>query len=97
MFGGNRPRALFGLLTAAAFCVFVVGLAPHLVHHVFDHEHVQPDCPFATAAERHQAAPELVPAVLTPDVVPEALVLGPDRSLTAVAPRPAAARAPPTV
>ena len=97
MFGGNRPRALLGLLTAAAFCVFVVGLAPHLVHHIFDHEHVQPDCPFAMAAERHQAAPELVPAVLMPDVAPEALPAGPDHGVTAVALRPASARAPPTV
>lgn len=97
MFEGNPPRAFFGLLTAVAVCVFVVGLAPHLVHHVFDHEHVQPDCPFAMAAERHHAAPELVAAVLGPDVAPEAPVTGPDRGLTAVALRPASARAPPTV
>src|SRR5919201_345305 len=97
MFNRTRPRALFGLLTAAAFGLFVVGLAPHLVHHVFDHEHVQPDCPLAMAAERHQAAPELVLPLLMPDVAPETVVAGPDRGLTAVALCPASARAPPTV
>jgi len=48
-------RRACGLLAAAFLLAFVLGLSPHLVHHLFEaHEHgaAADACPFATAAER---------------------------------------------
>ena len=53
------PRAMrrvCSLLSAVFLLVFLVGLAPHLVHHVFDaHDDLAaPEaCALSTAAERH--------------------------------------------
>lgn len=45
-------RRSVSLLLAALFGAFVVQQAPHLVHHFFEPEHVQDECPFAASAER---------------------------------------------
>jgi hypothetical protein len=45
------------------FATYLVGLSPHLVHHLLEHDQVQPDCPFAMAAERQHASP-------VPDISP---------------------------
>jgi len=45
------------LLVALMFAAYQVGLAPHLVHHLLDHDLAQLDCPFAMAAERQHASP----------------------------------------
>lgn len=52
-------RRLCGLLTVGLFLVFVAGLAPHLVHHLFEDEShaTTSDCPFASLAERQPGAP----------------------------------------
>jgi hypothetical protein len=51
-------RRLGSLLTAVVFLVFLMGLSPHLVHHVFD-EHddlASPEvCALASAGERQQS------------------------------------------
>src|SRR6266850_5324439 len=48
----NSWRRSVSLLLAALFVAFVVQQAPHLVHHFFEPEHVQDECPFAASAER---------------------------------------------
>jgi hypothetical protein len=51
-------RRVCGLLTVGLFLVFVAGLAPHLVHHLFEDEPhaTTSDCPFASLAERQPGA-----------------------------------------
>jgi len=34
------------------FLSFVIGQAPHTVHHLFEPEHTGDECPFATAGDR---------------------------------------------
>ena len=51
----GRPvswRSVTSLLLACAFVVFIATQAPHLVHHFFEPEHVQDECPFAANGER---------------------------------------------
>ena len=48
----NLWRRPVSLLLSALFVAFVVQQAPHLVHHFFEPEHVQDECPFAASAER---------------------------------------------
>ena len=48
----NLWRRSVSLLVSALFVAFVVQQAPHLVHHFFEPEHVQDECPFAASAER---------------------------------------------
>ena len=48
----NLWRRSVSLLLSALFVAFVVQQAPHLVHHFFEPEHVQDECPFAASAER---------------------------------------------
>ena len=45
-------RSVTSLLIACAFMAFLVTQAPHLVHHFFDPELVQDECPFAANGER---------------------------------------------
>ena len=45
-------RSATSLLLAGAFVVFIATQAPHLVHHFFEPEHVQDECPFAANGER---------------------------------------------
>jgi hypothetical protein len=46
------PRTLTSLFLAGAFVAFLVSQAPHLVHHFFEPELVQDECPFAANGER---------------------------------------------
>jgi hypothetical protein len=90
-------RRLCGLLAVGLFLVFVAGLAPHLVHHLFDDEAhaATSDCPFASFSERQPGAPA---AATLPAVVDGAGVslTGPEGgALPALAPVPSDARAPP--
>lgn len=56
-------RRLLGLLVAVFLALFVVALAPHLVHHAFDDDHaVQRDCPFTTIADRQHPDTPVVTA-----------------------------------
>jgi hypothetical protein len=48
----RRLTAILGLVFAGFLAAFVVGISPHLVHHLFDDDHQQADCPFASVAER---------------------------------------------
>jgi hypothetical protein len=40
------------LLAVLLFAGFVIGQAPHSVHHLFEVERIADDCPFATAGDR---------------------------------------------
>ena len=52
-FGRPVPwRSLASPLIGCAFMAFLVAQAPHLVHHFFDPELVQNECPFAANGER---------------------------------------------
>src|SRR5262245_53081693 len=89
------PLTVGRVFIALMFAAYLVGLAPHLVHHLFDHDQAQVDCPFALVAERQHASPvpviaplpsPIVTSVVTPTPEPPAR----DLSLTRIA-----ARAPP--
>lgn len=45
-------RTLTRLCLAGAFVAFLASQAPHLVHHFFEPDLVQDDCPFAASGER---------------------------------------------
>ncbi|OLC17386.1 MAG: hypothetical protein AUH29_01940 [Candidatus Rokubacteria bacterium 13_1_40CM_69_27] len=94
--GRLRLPAIVGCLTGALFVVYVVGLAPHLVHHLFDPHQTQADCPFATAAEREHAMPVAVVTVVTP-VTAVSLPPPPTLDLPVTVPAVASARAPPVI
>jgi len=59
----SSPPVLGRVFVTLIFAAYLVGLAPHLVHHLLEHDQAQPDCPFAMAAERQHASPV---AVITP-------------------------------
>jgi hypothetical protein len=77
----GRPvswRSATSLLIACAFIAFLATQAPHLVHHFFDPELVQDECPFAANGERTgglQIEPVVVVAVskVSTPVLPAAL------------------------
>jgi hypothetical protein len=77
----GRPaswRSLTSLLIACAFMAFLATQAPHLVHHFFDPERVQDECPFAANGDRTgglQIEPVAVVAVseVSTPVLPAAL------------------------
>lgn len=84
-------RSATSLLIACAFMAFLVTQAPHLVHHFFDPELVQDECPFAANGERtgglqiepvaivtvaHVSTPVLPAAVFEPGSVAHATPLG---------------------
>lgn len=73
----GRPTVLrraTSLLLAALFVAFVAKQAPHLVHHFFEPDLVQDECPFASSGDRAGAVPvEPVAVVATPDVSTAAL------------------------
>jgi hypothetical protein len=90
-------RRLCGLLTVGLFLVFVAGLAPHLVHHLFeDKPHATTsDCPFASLAERQPGA-QLLESASWVDASAGVPVAVPDDGMAPVLARPASeARAPP--
>ena len=61
-------RRLGSVLTAVALLIFLIGLAPHLVHHVFDgHDELAPaeTCVLASAADRQQ--PDAPATIAPPD------------------------------
>ena len=57
------PPMLGRVFVALIFATYLAGVSPHLVHHLLEHDQVQPDCPFAMAAERQHASP-------VPDISP---------------------------
>lgn len=83
-------------LVLVLFVANLVTLPPHLVHHVFEHDAAADDCAFATAAERHHAAP--TPVVALPSALGLVAAITPktETRQTARPPRPAGARAPPS-
>jgi len=88
-------RSLLGFLAAACFLVFLIGQAPHLVHHLFEPAHGQTDCAFASGADRTQGLVSgctTLPSVL-PLVARELAAVHP--LLLAAAPADFEARAPP--
>jgi hypothetical protein len=51
----GRPvswRSVTSLVLAGAFVAFIAAQAPHLVHHFFEPDLVQDECPFAANGER---------------------------------------------
>ena len=87
-------RRSVSLLLAALFVAFVVQQAPHLVHHFFEPEHVQDECPFAASAERAGALQADAVVVAIWDVkesAPPTSIL----STPTVAPAASRGRAPP--
>jgi len=50
--GPASSRRAASLLFAGLFVAFIATQAPHLVHHFFERELVQDECPFAASGER---------------------------------------------
>src|SRR6266571_8670725 len=75
--GSRWPKAscrVASLLFAGAFVAFVATQAPHLVHHVFEPDLVQDECPFAASGERTGGLQiEPVAVVVTSEVSTPAL------------------------
>jgi hypothetical protein len=92
-------RRVCSLLSAVFFLVFLIGLSPHLVHHVFDeHEDLASDeaCPFATVADRQQFDS---PGDIALHHCPDSAAAGRQTSeppLSSIAAGPVTTRAPPT-
>ena len=66
-----RPtsRQTVSLLLSGLLVVFLVRQAPHLVHHFFEPEHVQDECPLAASGDRtHGLQAEPVVVVVAPEV-----------------------------
>jgi hypothetical protein len=72
------PPTLGRVFVTLIFATYLVGLSPHLVHHLFDHDQAQVDCPFALVAERQQASPVPVIAPILTPVVTSAVVPTPE-------------------
>jgi hypothetical protein len=67
----SRPtsRQTVSLLLSGLFVVFLVRQAPHLVHHFFEPEHVQNECPLAASGDRtHGLQAEPVVVVVAPEI-----------------------------
>jgi len=90
----NLWRRSVRLPLAALFVAFVVQQAPHLVHHFFDPEHVQDECPFAASAERAGALQADAVVVAIWDVKESALPTS-TLSMPSVVPAASRGRAPP--
>lgn len=64
------------LLLSGLFVAFLVTQAPHLVHHFFEPDHVQNECPYAASGDRtgglqvEPAALVVILAVATTGVAP---------------------------
>src|SRR2546426_2356818 len=75
--GSRRPALsyrLASLLLAGAFVAFVATQAPHLVHHFFQPDLVQDECPFAASGDRTGGLQmEPIAVVTTPEVSTPAL------------------------
>jgi hypothetical protein len=85
------------LIVAAFFVAYLAWQSPHLVHHLFEPDEAQADCSFLAAADRHQIASgecvPLFPRVLNVSAVAPAV----DADARTCDPRPAGARAPPSL
>lgn len=54
-----------GVLTAGLFLAYLIALAPHLVHHLFEEGHGQPECSFLAQSQQTHVV-QADPPVLTP-------------------------------
>jgi hypothetical protein len=79
----RRRGTPIGLLAAGCLLVYLIAIAPHLVHHAFEKHHGPPECPLLLQSQLATAdlQPD-VPAVGPPDVaeplpVPEPTALLP--------------------
>jgi hypothetical protein len=92
------PRIRRLALFLAAVLLTVIGAqGPHLVHHLFESDHAENECAFASGAERTQGAAGCLAALIP---TPEPSPIGPvpsDSALPARFTAPADARAPPLV
>jgi hypothetical protein len=86
-----------GLLLAVCLAVFTIATAPHRVHHLFEPEHTERDCPFATVAERIPADTSIVVALAAHETAPTSVVPLPTVALPSTASAPTTARAPPSL
>ncbi len=75
----HRFQRFLAGLTVGLFAAYLLALAPHLVHHLFNDDHGRPACPHLTQSQQN---PELQPD-------PPTLPL-PSRTATVEAPLPEA-------
>ena len=75
----HRFQRFLAGLTVGLFSVYLLALAPHLVHHLFTDDHGRPACPYLAQSQQN---PELQPD-------PPALPL-PSRTVTIEVPLPEA-------
>ncbi len=92
---GHMLGRLLGALTVGLFAAYLVALPPHLVHHLFEENHGQHECPLLAQS---QQTPELQtdPPALTPPIqIGTVQVLSPGVSLPSPALALSHSRAPP--
>ncbi|HEV8393088.1 MAG TPA: hypothetical protein VGQ37_02390 [Vicinamibacterales bacterium] len=89
--------AILGLVFAGFLAAFVVGISPHLVHHLFDDDHEQADCPFASVAERQQGVTPSIAVTLAPAHAAASPLLPAPAAPPSSGLAPSSPRAPPTL
>lgn len=84
-----------GALTLTLFAAYLITLPPHLVHHLFDGDHSQPECPLLAQSQQTPVI-QADPPFLTP-LSPAEMLEGslPQASLPAVELTVQHCRAPP--
>jgi hypothetical protein len=65
-------RKTVGALAAGFFLIYLIALAPHLVHHLLDEDHDSPSCPFL-ALSQHTPGLQPDPPTLTCPTLAEVL------------------------
>jgi hypothetical protein len=89
-------RWIGALLSSVCLAAFVIGLSPHLVHHVTEDHRASDECPFAASAERAPAAAASIHVVAKPLPQPDGSTVSGQVALPRPARLAAGARAPPT-
>jgi hypothetical protein len=93
--GPSLPRRGAGLLFAGLFVAFLVSQAPHLVHHFFEPQLVQDECPFAASGERTGGLEAQPTAVVTLAPVSTPAITAAPPAAPSVVPAASRGRAPP--
>jgi len=88
--------AILGLVFAGFLAAFVVGISPHLVHHLFDDDHAQAECPFASVGERQHGLTASTAVTIAPAHIAAAPTLITPPAPASSVRAPSSPRAPPT-
>src|SRR5688572_24159218 len=91
----TRPDRAVGTLVAVALLWLLAAQSPHLVHHIFEPDVVQDDCPLAWGADRTDVATACTDGDAAVQLVAAHTVPAPPAPSAGHAHAPSLARAPP--